>query len=129
MNGELYRATYDAIHGPSLSEWVKINIDLYDIAKILSMTTNDNYGDPYAGSITLAAFNSRGSTKTASVVRGQYYPGSVLTPMVFSVPEGHYRRRRLGFLVQRSTHCRVFTVHYPEPRITPEKVSLLLLLL
>ncbi|MCV9278656.1 prophage tail fiber N-terminal domain-containing protein, partial [Escherichia coli] len=80
MNGELYRATYDAIHGPSLSEWVKINIDLYDIAKILSMTTNDNYGDPYAGSITLAAFNSRGSTKTASVVRGQYYPGSVLTP-------------------------------------------------
>ncbi|MCV8720070.1 prophage tail fiber N-terminal domain-containing protein, partial [Escherichia coli] len=72
MNGELYRATYDAIHGPSLSEWVKINIDLYDIAKILSMTTNDNYGDPYAGSITLAAFNSRGSTKTASVVRGQY---------------------------------------------------------
>lgn len=96
MNGELYRATYDAIHGPSLSEWVKINIDLYDIAKILSMTTNDNYGDPYAGSITLAAFNSRGSTKTASVVRGQYYPGSVLTPMVFSVPEGALSSPKIG---------------------------------
>ncbi|HGX9007101.1 TPA: phage tail protein [Escherichia coli] len=96
MNGELYRATYDAIHGPSLSEWVKINIDLYDIAKILSMTTNDNYGDPYAGSITLAAFNSRGSTKTASVVRGQYYPGSVLTPVVFSVPEGALSSPKIG---------------------------------
>lgn len=96
MNGELYRATYDAIHGPSLSEWVKINIDLYDIAKILSMTTNDNYGDPYAGSITLAAFNSRGSTKTASVVRGQYYPGSVLTPVVFSVPEGASSSPKIG---------------------------------
>ncbi|END9760587.1 tail fiber protein, partial [Escherichia coli] len=96
MNGELYRATYDAIHGPSLSEWVKINIDLYDIAKILSMTTNDNYGDPYAGSITLAAFNSRGSTKTASVVRGQYYPGSVLTPVVFSVLEGALSSPKIG---------------------------------
>ena len=96
MNGELYRATYDAIHGPSLSEWEKINIDLYDIAKILSMTTNDNYGDPYAGSITLAAFNSRGSTKTASVVRGQYYPGSVLTPVVFSVPDGALSSPKIG---------------------------------
>ncbi|WP_198646118.1 phage tail protein [Escherichia coli] len=96
MNGELYQATYDAIHGPSLSEWGKINIDLYDIAKILSMTTNDDYGDPYTGSITLAAFNSRGSTKTAGIIRGQYYPGSALTPVVFSAPEGALSSPRIG---------------------------------
>ncbi|MCT6455915.1 hypothetical protein MTR48_06405, partial [Escherichia coli] len=42
------------------------------------------------------AFNSRGSTKTASVVRGQYYPGSVLTPVVFSVPDGALSSPKIG---------------------------------
>ncbi|EOB8603041.1 phage tail protein [Escherichia coli] len=96
MNGELYRATYDAIHGPSLSEWGKINIDQNDITQILSRTTNDDYGDPYTGSITLAALQGRGSNKTVSIRRGQYYPGSALTPVVFSVAEGALSSPKIG---------------------------------
>ena len=96
MNGELYQATYDAIHGPSLSEWGKININQYDITAILSEATNDNYGDPETGGITLAAFQGGGSNKAACVRRGQYYQGSSLTPVVFSVAGGALSSLKAG---------------------------------